>query len=213
VKANWRFGGTSLPSLGLNSKSMKKSTWIRQQAVRGLLVNREEGGDIRSQSRLTFTGLHCDASHKIENFLTTTVGTLYHTCCNVSYGCEYIVTCLVTEDGVWIRNWIYWALTNRNYKQLYPFHCFLHVTVHYSTYYVLSICCIDRLLPGNGSELCRFLGFRVPLLPFSLAARLTLTLHGRNPWSFFCLLAASVHHWLVLTACRLTVSSVTTHCS
>jgi hypothetical protein len=40
---------------------------------------------------------------------------------------------------------------------------------------------------------------RVPRRLSSLAgAYLTRTLHGRNPWP----LSASVHHWLVPTACR-----------
>jgi hypothetical protein len=32
-------------------------------------------------------------------------------CCTVN-----IVTYLVTRHGVWIGNWIYWPLINRNYK-------------------------------------------------------------------------------------------------
>jgi hypothetical protein len=28
----------------------------------------------------------------------------------------YIVTCLVTIHGVWIGNWIYWTLIDRNFK-------------------------------------------------------------------------------------------------
>jgi hypothetical protein len=49
-------------------------------------MNREEGGDIPSKSRLTFTRLHCDTSHKIENFITTAVSTSYRTPCNGGYG-------------------------------------------------------------------------------------------------------------------------------
>jgi Fic family protein len=29
---------------------------------------------------------------------------------------KYIVMILVTTDGVWIGNWIYWILTTYNYK-------------------------------------------------------------------------------------------------
>jgi hypothetical protein len=47
------------------------------------------------------------------------------------------------------------------------------------------VLCLHRLSPGNGFQRRIFLSFRVPRLQSSLAgARLTLTLHGRNPWPF-----------------------------
>jgi hypothetical protein len=33
-----------------------------------------------------------------------------------------IVTCSVTRHGVWIGNWIYWTLTNRNHNYLQRYH-------------------------------------------------------------------------------------------
>jgi hypothetical protein len=88
-----------------------------------------------------------------------------------------IVTCFVTRHGVWIGNQIYWTLT---YSTIANSHS-LQFTMADTK--VFSICCLHWLSPGNRSQCYIFLIFHVPRFWSSLAdARLTLTLHTRNPW-------------------------------
>jgi hypothetical protein len=51
-----------------------------------------------------------------------------------------IVTILLTVDGGWIRNRIYWNFTSRNYKWWLCSQCSTHFTNHYRTHYVFSVC-------------------------------------------------------------------------
>jgi hypothetical protein len=44
-----------------------KQTTIRGLLLRGLLFDREDGRDVSSKYRLTFTGLHDDISQKTED--------------------------------------------------------------------------------------------------------------------------------------------------
>jgi hypothetical protein len=55
--------------------------------------------------------------------------------CFPSYLCLASVICLlsrvwVTTDGVWIGNWIYWSISDRNYSAIAN----THTAVHYSTH-------------------------------------------------------------------------------
>ena len=64
-------------------------------------------------------------------------------------------------DGVWIGNWIYWILTNRidrNYIAVANSHTHYSSLQHALNH--LSLLCVHRLSPGNGSQRRGFLGSR-----------------------------------------------------
>jgi hypothetical protein len=52
----------------------------------------------------------------------------------------HITTYLVTIDGVWIRNQIYWTLKTRSYNVLLLYEEFMHSKIHHSTHYFSSVC-------------------------------------------------------------------------
>jgi hypothetical protein len=94
---------------------------------------------------------------------------------------------LVNRHGIWIGNWIYWALS--------LIHTLYNLLQH--AHNLLNLLRLHQLLLGNGSQRRRFLGFIVPRFRSSLASvRFALTLlaatHGH------CLLVASGLHWLPL---------------
>jgi hypothetical protein len=74
---------------------------------------------------------------------------------------------------------------------------------------LLSLLCLHRLSPGSGSQRRRFLGFRVPRLRSWLAG--WRPSHTDSSWlqpvAIVYHLAVSVLHWLVPTACRLSIST------
>jgi hypothetical protein len=53
----------------------------------------------------------------------------------------------VTIDGVWTGNWIYLALTDRNYSAIANSHSAIHYSKH------LSLPCLHHSLSGNGFQL------------------------------------------------------------
>jgi hypothetical protein len=48
----------------------------------------------------------------------------------------------MTIDWVWIGNWIQWTPPTLNYNSLWRCRQFTHSTVHYSTHWVISVCCL-----------------------------------------------------------------------
>jgi hypothetical protein len=69
----------------------------------------------------------------------------------------------------------------------------------------LSRLCFHQPLPGKGSQHCRFLNFSLHILTVQRQS------HANPSWPqplvIFSLLAVPVHNWLVLTDCRLTIST------
>jgi hypothetical protein len=83
-----------------------------------------------------------------------------------------ILSCVpVTIDGVWIGNWIYWTLTERNYNYSTVVNSLQHALSLFSLLY------FHRLLPGNGFQHHSFLTFHVHFLTCLLSHNLLNSRH------------------------------------
>jgi hypothetical protein len=86
---------------------------------------------------------------------------------------------IVTIDGVWIGNRIYWPLTDRNYA-LSLIHIFGSSLQHVLS--LLSLLCLHRSFPCNGLQRRIFPLLWVPELSPCLSYQL-LTATARNDWT------------------------------
>jgi hypothetical protein len=115
----------------------------------------------------------------------------------------------VTVDGVWIGNWIYWALNTRNYRLLWESHWVTHSKDHCncSTHKVFSVftgCCLVGASSGGRSASFGFLNCPWPQLlvsPFS-HMQLSTKLLVLIIWPWHGLPIKRLFHYCALTCCR-----------
>jgi hypothetical protein len=118
----------------------------------------------------------------------------------------YIITCLVTRRGGFGLVIGFAGLSKLTTTIIALLLILMLCSPLQHALSLLSLLCPHRLSPINGSQCHRFLGFHVLWL-WSLMAAMSHYSSWSQPLAIVCVLAVSVHHWLVLTACRLTIST------
>jgi hypothetical protein len=88
----------------------------------------------------------------------------------------------VTIDGVWIGNWIYWPLTDRNYVTIAL--SLIHTLYSSLQHVLLSLLCLHQSLPGNSFQRWTFPLLWVPELSLCLSYQ-HLTVRAHNNWTSF----------------------------